>query len=298
MSLSLTQVGLEVLKAATFYLRSLLAEGESVLSEQPESCQPSSSCGVVVAKFQNLLTVALAMLSQAHLNVLKRFHAKFLELVLAKPRDQHLRAPSLSEILDADSAAWTAVIELFYDFKWSLNDVLNEVAFCRQVFHTSLAPRPEQLPTPRQDPPQRRRELPKPLPKKQKPESPANDSVKPAAPPPKSGKWDNSWLCKLPDGKGISLGCCVVGCVCSRVAHLRMVLRQSVSGTQIMVLFTEWWLVFVVLACCCLCFRVLVWCTLPAYYTTDHWGLVSVHVYLPADWAGPPVPSLFAPRHH
>ena len=93
------------------------------------------------------------MLGQAHLIVLKRFHAKFLELALAKPRDQHLRAPSLSEILDADRAAWTAVTELFYDSKWSLSDIL-----------------------------------------KPKPESPATDPAKTSTPPPKSGKWDNSWL--------------------------------------------------------------------------------------------------------
>ena len=65
-------------------LRSLLAEGESVLSEQPEAIvNHQAPEEVVVAKFQNLLTVALAMLSQAHLIVLKRFHAKFLELALA-----------------------------------------------------------------------------------------------------------------------------------------------------------------------------------------------------------------------
>lgn len=99
-------------------LRSLLADGadgESALSEQPEAVvNHQAPVEVVVTKFQSLLTVALAMLSQAHLIVVKRFHAKFLELALAKPRDQHLRSPSLSEILDADRAAWTAVIEPFY----------------------------------------------------------------------------------------------------------------------------------------------------------------------------------------
>ena len=90
-----------------------MAEGESALSEQPEAVvNHQAPVEVVVAKFQNLLTVALAMLSQAHLIVLKRFHAKFLELALAKPRDQHLCSPLLTEILDADRAAWTAVIEL------------------------------------------------------------------------------------------------------------------------------------------------------------------------------------------
>lgn len=93
-----------------------------------------------MTKFQGLLSTALAMLGQAHLLVLKRFHAKFLEIALQKPRDQHLRSPSLTEILDADRVAWTAVVELLAESKWCQNDVLHEVAFCRQVFHTSLAP--------------------------------------------------------------------------------------------------------------------------------------------------------------
>jgi hypothetical protein len=41
----------------------------------------------------------------------------------------------LTEILDADRVAWTIVVELLADSKRSLNDVLNEVAFCRRVFH-------------------------------------------------------------------------------------------------------------------------------------------------------------------
>ena len=127
-------------------LRSLLAEGETVLNDQPEAIiNHQAPVEVVLGKFQSLLTIALAMLGSAHLIVLKRFHAKFMEIAVTKPRDQHLRPPSLSEILDADRTAWAAVSELLYDSKWSLNDVLNEVAFCRQVFHTSLAPRPKPI---------------------------------------------------------------------------------------------------------------------------------------------------------
>ena len=133
-------------------LRSLLSEGKSALHDQPEAViNHQLSPEVVVTRFQGLLSTALAMLGQAHLLVLKRFHAKFLEIALLKPRDQHLRSPSLTEILDADRVAWTSVVELLADSKWSLNDVLNEVAFCRQVFHTSLAPRPEPLQSPRTD---------------------------------------------------------------------------------------------------------------------------------------------------
>ena len=142
-------------------LRSLLSEGEAVRNEQPEAViNHQAPVEVVLGKFQTLLTVALAMLGFAHLIVLKRFHAKFIEIAVAKPRDQHLRAPSLSEILDADRTAWSAVTELLYDSKWTLNDVLNEIAFCRQVFYTSLAPRPKPLQQPKLEHPERRPELP------------------------------------------------------------------------------------------------------------------------------------------
>jgi hypothetical protein len=83
-------------------LRSLLSEGESALHDQPEAVINHQLSLEVVVTFQGLLSTALAMLGQAHLIVLKRFHAKFLEIALLKPRDQHLRAPSLTEILDAD----------------------------------------------------------------------------------------------------------------------------------------------------------------------------------------------------
>ena len=204
-------------------LRSLLAEGESALHDQPEAViNHQLSPEVVVTRFQGLLSTALAMLGQAHLLVLKRFHAKFLEIALLKPRDQHLRSPSLTEILDADRVAWTAVVELLADSKWSLNDVLNEVAFCRQVFHTSLGPRPKPVQSPRAEPPKRRPELPKPIPKKPKPEPKASAAGKPTSPTGKNPKWNETWLKKFSDGKGICIryhiGKCKSGQQC-RYAH-------------------------------------------------------------------------------
>ena len=96
---------------------------------------------VVVTRFQGLISTALAMLGR-HISWSSNVSMpSSLEIALLKPRDQHLRSPSLTEILDADRVAWTAVVELLSDSKWSLNDVLNEVAFCRQVFHTSLGPK-------------------------------------------------------------------------------------------------------------------------------------------------------------
>ena len=170
-----------------------------------------------------LAAVALAMLGSAHLIVLKRFHAKFMELAVAKPRDQHLRAPSLSEILDADRTAWSAVTELLYDSNLTLNDVLNEIAFCRQVFHTSLAPRPKPLQQPKLEHPKRRPELPKPLPKKPKQDTALADAPKPQPATPKGAQWDKTWVRRLPDGKGIcmrfNLNKCKSGKTC-RFAHV------------------------------------------------------------------------------
>ena len=106
--------------------------------------------------------------------------------------------------------------------EWSLNDVLNEVAFCRQVFHTSLAPRPKPMQNPRADQPKRKPELPKPIPKKPKPEPKASAADKPSTPAGKNPKWNDAWLKKLSDGKGICirfhLGKCKSGQQC-RYAH-------------------------------------------------------------------------------
>ena len=212
-------------------LRSLLTDGETVLQDHPEAhVNHQAPVQIVLAKFQNLLTVALAMLGQAHLIVLKRFHAKFMEIALAKPRDPHLRPPSLQEILDADRAAWGVVSELLADSKWTLNDVLNEVAFCRQVFHVSLAPRPKPLPAQKPDQPKRKPELPKPPPKKPKPDLPKDSPAGDKKEAGKKQKWDPSWAKSLPDGKGICirfhLGTCKSSKQC-RYAHQCPILKND-----------------------------------------------------------------------
>ena len=201
-------------------LRSLLTEGDAALIDHPEAdVNHQAPVEVVVSKFQHLLAVALAMLGAAHLLVLKRFNAKFLDLAVMKPRDPHLRPPTLAEILDADRAAWGAVSEILSESRWSLNDVLNEVAFCRQVFHTSLAPRPKPIQPLKADPPKRKPELPKPDPKKPKPGAPKQPPKTDAT---KKNKWDQSWAKKLPNGTGICiryhLGSCRASKTC-RYAH-------------------------------------------------------------------------------
>ena len=139
-----------------------------------------------------------------------------------KPRDQNLRPPSLAEIIDAERAAWMAVSELMSDGRWSLNDSLSEIAYCRQVFHTSLAPRPRVTHQPQGDikkPPKR---LPPPI--EGAPKAKAKAGAKPdQVPSAGTGqKWQDHWLRKLPDGRGICirfhLGKCKSGKAC-RYAH-------------------------------------------------------------------------------
>ena len=84
-------------------LRTLLNEGSEALCDGPEaSFQATAPVEIVLPKFQGLLQTALAMVSPAHLLVLKRFHSTFLHLAIARPRDSSLRPPSLTETLDAD----------------------------------------------------------------------------------------------------------------------------------------------------------------------------------------------------
>ena len=171
-------------------------------------------------KFQGLLANALAINGACHLLVIKRFHAKFLDLAVARPRDPHLRSPTIHEVIDAERAAWQNVAELMSEGKWSLNDSLSEVAYCRQVFHTALAPRPKAPQQPSDD--HRRKRLPSPKPT---PKAKAKTQPKPANPDSLDGgaKYQESWPRKTVDGKGICIrfntGKCRSGKTC-RYAHV------------------------------------------------------------------------------
>ena len=175
-------------------LRSLLSEGEFAPFEQPEAVinyqAPTVGCHQVSEPAHGCTCNAWSSSPDCPQEV----PCQILELV-AKPREQHLHAPSFSEILDADKSAWTTVTE------------------------TSLAPRP--MP-PKQDPPKRKPELPKPLPKKPKPDSPMAELSRNTSQPSKTGKWNNTWLRKHQDGKGIcmrfNMNKCKSGKTC-RFAH-------------------------------------------------------------------------------
>eukprot|EP00438_Fugacium_kawagutii_P024615 Skav227274 [mRNA] locus=scaffold3803:105876:109202:- [translate_table: standard] len=215
-------------------LKTLLASTDDVDPIGPEAViNHNDSIEVVVSKCQAILSIALAMLGCAHLLVLKRFHSKFLDLAIAKPRDSHLRCPSLAEIRDADKVAWLSVTELMYEQQWSLNDSLNEIAFCRQTFHTSLAHRlkaPNAAAAASVPQPPKRKDLPAASSTKDKSE-PSPKQAKQSATQKKAGgevvsfkskDWDPSWAKQNASGKGICIryhfGKCKAGDTC-RYAH-------------------------------------------------------------------------------
>ena len=123
-------------------LRSLMKLEDIEAFDQPSSFVPTS--GPVeshLVKFQHIFAIALAMVDAAHLLTLKRLHHKFQQLALSTPRDPALRPPSLQEVLDADRAIWASVFAVKTEGKWSLNDSLQEIAFCRQELQGLLQPR-------------------------------------------------------------------------------------------------------------------------------------------------------------
>ena len=121
-------------------------------------------------------------------------------MATARPRDSHLRAPTIHEVIDAERAAWQSVSQLMSEGKWSLNDSLSEVAYCRQVFHTSLAPQPKAF-QPQQGDDRRRKRLPsppKPTPKTKVKPQPKTEGPQPNEPP---LKFQEGWARKTVDGK-------------------------------------------------------------------------------------------------
>ena len=97
-------------------LRSLLADGEEALMDHPEAdVNHQAPIEVVVASFNTSWQSHSPCWGQLTSWCSKRFNQKFLELAVMKPRDNHLRPPSLTEILDADrnkiSFEWGPQIE-------------------------------------------------------------------------------------------------------------------------------------------------------------------------------------------
>ena len=204
-------------------IRSLVSDGEVALEDLPEArVDTGSRVDVALMKFQALLANALAIIGACHLLVIKRFHAKFFDLATVRPRDSNLRAPTLHEVIDAECSAWQSVAELMNEGTWTLNDSLSEVAYCRQVFRTALAPHPKTV-QPKPDG-RRRRRLPSP---KAKAKAKARTGPKADESAPAGSdtiqKYSESWAKKTVDGQGICIrfntGRCKSGKSC-RYAHV------------------------------------------------------------------------------
>ena len=185
-------------------IRTILADGDVGLGDLPDAkVDTSGPVEIALSRFQCVLANALAITGACHFLVIKRFHAKFLELSVSRPRDPHLRAPTIHEVIDAERAAWGSVAELMLQGKWSLNDSLSEVAYCRQVFHTAWAPGPKTtLPQPIDE--RRRKRLPSPGPAP-KAKAKAQPKQPPQEPSDQAGKYQESWLRKTADGRGICI---------------------------------------------------------------------------------------------
>lgn len=119
-----------------------------------------------------------------------------------------------------------------YEQQWSLNDCLNEIAFCRQTFHTSLAHRLKapiaasaSVPQPpkRKDPPaaSSAKDKSETSPKKAK-QTASQKKAGSEAVSFQSKEWDPSWARQNASGKGICIryrfGKCKAGDTC-RYAH-------------------------------------------------------------------------------
>lgn len=207
-------------------LRNLSVDGESLTEEWPEAAVPMhGNPELVLSKAQQLLSTALAMLEAAHLLVLKRFHLRFLEIAVSKPSDPSLRSPNLQEILNADRSVWLAVASLQSDTKWTLNDVLNEIAFCRQDFHVSLQPKlvwrkDNKVETPKRPPHANQQQV---SPKKAK-----QTHVKEASKP----KWQDTWLRKLPSGRGICVRFHMTQCKSGDTCRYAHVCGEACGGLR------------------------------------------------------------------
>ena len=184
-------------------LRSLLSEGDAVLQDQPEAfINHQLSAEVVVTRFQCLLTTALAMLGQAHL--IRRFHTKFLEIAVQTPWP----TPSLT-ISHGDFGCGSCGMDSSRRALGGLNMVTQWraewVAFCWQVFHSSLAPRPKPLQVHALTNRNESQTFRSPFPRSRSRIPRLKGDGKPSQPLAKKPKSNESWVKKLNNGKGVCI---------------------------------------------------------------------------------------------
>ena len=123
-------------------LRSLLLPDEDTVGPSA-SVSLSGPAEPTLRRMLAILAIALAMLGEAHLLVVRRFNERFLAYALAQHHDATLRGPTLQGILNADKSMWSTISGLVRDHSWSLTDAMNEVGFWRQDISALLQPRPK-----------------------------------------------------------------------------------------------------------------------------------------------------------
>ena len=89
-----------------------------------------------------LISIAYAMLEAAHLSSFRKYNKLFISLAFRKHQvDVGLRNPTVTELQQADRAAWKVINDLCIR-GWTLDDALHEVVEVRCVLHSELQPRP------------------------------------------------------------------------------------------------------------------------------------------------------------
>ena len=194
-----------------------------------------------LSRIQTVYRNAWALCGAAHLNNLKAFDKRVLDLALPDLADNSLRGPTTQELLAADRKIW-GTIGTLVSAGWSLDEALYEVTSIRSDLSNLLQPRPrnalpttphkgrERPNTPTPPPPKRTRTTPFTPPKD--PKNPKGKGKggrqgKGLGNKPKSEDWPSNWvykahgkvlckrfqrnLCTVPNCKFAHL-CAVRGC--------------------------------------------------------------------------------------
>ena len=94
-----------------------------------------------LSRIQTVYRNAWALCGAAHLNNLKAFYKRVLDLALPDLADSSLRGPTTQELLSADRKIWGAIGSLVSS-GWSLDEALYEVTSIRSDLSNLLQPRP------------------------------------------------------------------------------------------------------------------------------------------------------------
>ena len=161
-----------------------------------------------LSRIQTVYRNAWALCGAAHLNNLKAFDKRVLDLALPDLADNSLRGPTTQELLAADRNIWGSIGSLVSS-GWSLDDeALYEVTSIRSDLSNLLQPRPrnalpstpnkgrERPNTPTPPPPKRTRTTPFTLPKNRKGKGKGGKQGKGLANKAKSEDWPSNWVYK------------------------------------------------------------------------------------------------------